>query len=99
MKAEKSQGHTQRALERAQDQVQKESEEREGVKANIAREREDRQKAKVEYATMSAQNEAVTKERDELKQRLQVAEAQVRSLTTTLSTSFGASQGSQGSRS
>ena len=42
---------------------------------------------------LRAQNEALTKERDQLKQRLQVAEAQAKSLATTLSTSYAASQG------
>ena len=45
-----------------------------------------------------AHSEALTKERDDLKQRLQVAEAQVKSLTTTLTTSYGTTQGSQGSK-
>ena len=58
------------------------------------REAEDgRRKAEVEAAQLRVELEAQRRRGDDLQQRLGVAEAQVRSLTSTLSATFTAQQG------
>ena len=54
---------------------------------------EGRQKAEVEAAKLRVEVEALRRMGDDLHQRLGVAEAQVRSLTSTLSATFTARQG------
>ena len=61
---------------------------------------EGRQKAEVEAAQLRVEVEAMRRRGDDLQQRLGVAEAQLRSLTSTLSATFTAQQGlGSGSRS
>ena len=52
-----------------------------------------RQKAEVEAAQLRVEVEAPQRRGHDLQQRLRVAEAQVRSLTSTLSATFTAQQG------
>ena len=54
---------------------------------------EGRQKAEVEAAQLRVEVEAQRRRGDDLQQRLGVAEAQVRTLTSTLTASFTAQQG------
>ena len=54
---------------------------------------EGRRKAQVEAAGLRVEVEALQRRGDDLQPRLGVAEAQVRSLTSTLSASFTAQQG------
>ena len=54
---------------------------------------EGRQKAEVEAAGLRVEVEAMRKRGDDLQQRMGVAKAQVRSLTSTFSATFTAQQG------
>ena len=54
---------------------------------------EGRRKAEVEAAQLRVEVEGQRRRRDDLQQRLGVAEAQVRSLTSTLGATFTAQQG------
>ena len=54
---------------------------------------EGRRKAEVEAARLRVEVEALQRRGDDLQQRLGLAEAQVRSLTSTLSATFTAQQG------
>ena len=54
---------------------------------------EGRQKAEVEAGALRVEVEALRRTRDARNQRLAVAEAQMRSLTSTLSATFAAQQG------
>ena len=88
-KAEKVQGNTQRALDQALNLAAKRGEEVEAM-----REAEDgRRKAEVEAAQLRVEVEGQRRRGDDLQQRLGVAEAQVRTLTSTLTPSFTAQQG------
>ena len=83
-KAEKVQGNTQRALDQTLNLAAKRGEEVEATREALREAQEGRRKAEVEAAQLSG---------DDLQQRLGVAEAQVCSLTSTLSASFTAQQG------
>ena len=83
-KAEKVHGNTQRALDQALNLAAKRGEEVETVRGTLREAEEGRRKAEVA---------ALQTRGDDLQQRLGVAEAQVRSLTSTLSASFTAQQG------
>ena len=60
---------------------------------------EGRRKAEVEAAQLRVEVEGQRRRGDDLSQRLGVAEAQVRSLTSTLCASFGVQSQGSGSRS
>ena len=92
-KAEKVQGNTQRALDQALNLAAKRGEEVEAMRG-VLREAEDgRRKAEVEAAQLRVEVEAQRSRGDDLQQRLGVVEAQVRSLTSTLSATFTAQPG------
>ena len=91
-KAEKAQGNTQRALDQALNLAAKRGEEVEAMREA----QEGRRKAEVEVAQLRMEVEGQRRRGDDLGQRLGVAEAQVRSLTSTLCASFGAQQAQQG---
>ena len=92
-KAEKVPGNTQRALDQALNLAAKRGEEVETVRGALREAEEGRWKAEVEAAALRVEVEALQRKGDDLQQRLGVAEAQVRSLTSTLSASFTAQQG------
>ena len=99
-RVEKVQGNTQRALNRALEVANERGEELEAVRGDPREAQEGRQKAEVEAAQLRLEVEALRRTRDDLQQRLRVAEAQVRSLTSTLSATYTAQQAgvqSQGS--
>ena len=105
-KAEKVQGNTQHALDQALNLAGRRGEEVEAMREALREAQEGRRKAEVEAAQLRVEVEGQQRREDDLQQRLGVAEAQVRSLTSTLSASFTAKQGlapqgvqSQGSRS
>ena len=91
-KAEKAQGNTQRALDQALNLAAKRGEEVEAMREA----QEGRRKAEVEAAQLRVEVEGQRRRGDDLGQRLGVAEAQVRSLTSTLCASFGVQQAQQG---
>ena len=96
-KAEKAQGNTQRALDQALNLAAKRGEEVEAMREALREAQEGRRKAEaeVEAAQLRVEVEGQRRRGDDLGQRLGVAEAQVRSLTSTLCASFGVqSQGS-----
>ena len=98
-KAEKAQGNTQRALDQALNLAAKRGEEVEAMREALREAQEGRRKAEVEVAQLINNRVEVEGQRrrgDDLGQRLGVAEAQVRSLTSTLCASFGAQQAQQG---
>ena len=92
-RAEKIQGNTQRAVYRALKFANKRGEELEAVRGDLKEAKEGRQKAEVEVAQLRVEVEALRRTRNHLPQRLGVAEAQVRSLTSTLSATYTAKQG------
>ena len=92
-KAEKVQGNTQRAPDRALNVAAKRGEELEAMRGALKEAQEGRQKAEVEAAAPRVEVEAQRRRGDDLQQRLGVAEAQVRTLTSTLTASFTAQQG------
>ena len=105
-RAEKVEGNTERALDQALDLANKRGEELETVRGALQTAEEGRQKAEVEAAQLRVEVEALWSRGDDLQQRLGVAGAQVRSLTSTLSATYCAHKGvgplgvqSQGSRS
>ena len=95
-KAEKAQGNTQRALDQALNLAAKRGEEVEAMREALREAQEGRRKAEVEAPQLRVEVEGQRRRRDDLTQRLGVAEAQVRSLTSTLSASFGVQQAQQG---
>ena len=92
-KAKKVQGNTQRALDQALNLAAKRGEEVETVRGALREAEEGRRKAEVEAPALRVEVEAQRRRGNELQQRLGVAEAQVRTLTSTLSASFTAQQG------
>ena len=92
-KAEKVQGNTQRALDQALNLAAKRGEEVEAMRGALREAQEGRRKAEVEASQLRVEVEAQRRRADDLQQRLGVAEAQVRSLTSTLSATFTAQQG------
>ena len=92
-KAEKVQGNTQRALDQALNLAAKRGEEVEAMRGALREAEDGRRKAEVEAAHLRVEVEAQRRRGDDLQQRLGVAEAQVRSLTSTLSATFTAQQG------
>ena len=84
-RAEKVQGNTQRALDQALNLANKTGEELETVMGAVKTAEEERQKAEVEAAQLRVEVEAPWSRGNDLHQRLGVAEAQARSLTSTLS--------------
>ena len=95
-KAEKAQGNTQRALDQALNLAAKRGEEPEAMREAPREAQEGRRKAEVEAAQLRVEVEGQRRRGDYLGQLLGVAEAQVRSLTSTLCASFGAQQAQQG---
>ena len=95
-KAEKAQGNTQRALDQALNLAAKRGEEVEAMREALREAQEGRRKAEVEAAQLRVEVEGQRRRGDDLGQRLGVAEAQVRSLTSTLCASFGVQQAQQG---
>ena len=95
-KAEKAQGNTQRALDQAPNLAAKRGGEVEAMREALREAQEGRRKAEVEAAQLRVEVEGRRRRGDDLGQRLGVAEAQVRSLTSTLCASFGAQQAQQG---
>ena len=93
VKAEKVQGNTQRALDQALNLAAKRVEEVEAMREALREAQEGRRKAEVEAAKLRVKVEGQQRRGDDLQQRLGVAEAQVRSLTSTLSASFTAQHG------
>ena len=89
-KAEKVQGNTQRALDQALNLAAKRREEMEAMRGALREAEDGRRKAEVEAAQLRVEVEAQRSRGDDLQQRLGVAEAQVRSLTSTLSATFTA---------
>ena len=87
-KGEKVQGNTQCALDQALNLATKRGEELETVRGALREAEEGRRKAELRVEV-----EALRSRGDDLQQRLEVAEAQVRSLSTTLSATFTAQQG------
>ena len=98
-KAEKAQGNTQRALGQALNLAAKRGEEVEAMREALREAQEGRRKAEVEAAQLRVEVEGQRRRGDDLGQRLGVAEAQVRSLTSTLCASFGVQSQGSGSRS
>ena len=94
-KAEKAQGNTQRALDQALNLAAKRGEEVEAMREALREAQEGRRKAEVEAAQLMVEVEGQRRRGDDLTQRLGVAEAQVRSLTSTLCASFGVQQAQQ----
>ena len=92
-KAEKVQGNTQRALDQALNLAAKRGEEVEAMRGALREAEDGRRKSEVEAAQMRVEVDAQRRRGDDLQQRLGVAEAQVRSLTSTLSATFTAQQG------
>ena len=92
-KAEKVQGNTQRALDHALNLAAKRGAEVEAMREALREAQEGRRKVEVEAAQLRVEVEGQRRRGDDLQQRLGVAEAQVRSLTSTLSASFTAQQG------
>ena len=92
-KAEKVHGNTQRALDQALNLAAKRGEQVETVRGSLREAKEGRRKAEVEAAALRVEVEALQRRGEDLLQRLGVAEAQVRSLTSTLRASFTAQQG------
>ena len=91
-KAEKVQGNTQRALDKALNLAAKRGEEVETLRGALRAAEEGRRKAEVEAAALRVEVEAQRRRGDDLQQRLGVAEAHVPSLTSTLSASFTTQQ-------
>ena len=92
-KAEKVQGNTQRALDHALNLAAKRGREVEAMREALREAEDGRRKAEVEVAQLRVEVEAQRTRGNDLQQRLRVAEAQVRTLTSTLTASFTALQG------
>ena len=92
-KAEKVHGNIQHALDQALNLAGKRGKELETVRGALREAEKGRRKAEVEAAGLRVEVEALRSRGDDLQQRLGVAEAQVRSLTSTLSASFTAQRG------
>ena len=92
-KAEKVQGNTQPALDQALNLAAKRGEEVEAMRGALREAEDGRRKAEMEAAQLRVELEAQRRRGDDLQQRLGVAEAQVRTLTSTLTASFTAQQG------
>ena len=92
-KAEKVQGNTQRALDQALNLASKRGGGVEAMREALREAEDGRRKAEVEAAQLRVEVEAQRRRGDDLQQRLGVAEAHVRSLTSTLSATFTAQQG------
>ena len=92
-KAEKFRGNTQGALDQALNLAAKLGGELETTRWALRVAEEGRRNAEVEAAGLRMGVEALQRKGDDLQQRLGRAEAQVCSLTTTLSTTFTAQQG------
>ena len=92
-KAEKVQGNTQRALDQALNLAAKRGEEVEAMREALREAQEGRRKAEVETAQLRVEVDGQRRRGDDLQQPLGVAQAQVRSLTSTLSATFTAQQG------
>ena len=92
-KAEKVQGNTQRALDSALNLAAKRGEEVEAMREALREAEDGRRKAEVEAAQLRVDVEGQRRRGDDLQQRLGVAEAQVRTLTSILTASFTAQQG------
>ena len=90
-KAEKVQGNTQRALDQALNLAAKRGEEVEAMRGALREAEDGRRKA--EAAQLRVEVEAQRRRGDDLQQGPGVAEAQVRTLTSTLTASFTAQQG------
>ena len=90
-RVQKDQGNTQRALERALEMPNKRGKE-EAVRGDLKDPNEGGQKAEPDAAKVTVEVEVLRRTRDDLQQRLGLAEAQVRSLTSTLSATFTAQQ-------
>ena len=93
VKAEKVQGTTQRAWDQALNLAARRGEELETVLGALGEAEGGRRKAEVKAAVVRVEVEALRSRGDDLQQHLGVAEAQVRSLTSTLSAPFTAQQG------
>ena len=91
-RAEKVQGNTQGAPDQALNLAAKRGEELETVRGALREAEEGRRKAEVEAAGLRVEVEALRSKGDDLQQRMGVAEAQVRSLTSTLIATFTAQQ-------
>ena len=89
-KAEKVQGNTQRALDQALNLAAKRGEEVEAMRGALREAEDGRRNAAVEAAQLRVEVEAQRRRGDDLQQRVGVDEAQVRSLTSTLSATFTA---------
>ena len=92
-KAEKVLGNTQRALDEALNLAAKRGEEVETMRGALREAEQGRRKAEVEAAALRVEVEAQRRRGDDLQQRLGVVDAQVRTLTSTLTASFTAQQG------
>ena len=91
-KAQMAQGNTQRALDQALNLAAKRGEEVEAMREALREAQEGRRKAEVGAAQLRVEVEGQQRRGDDLQQHLGVAEAQVRSLTSTLSASSTAQQ-------
>ena len=89
-KAEKVQGNAQRALDQALTVAAKSGEEVEAMRGALREAEDGRRKAEVEAAQLRVEVEALRRRGDDLQRRLGLAEAQVHSLTSSLSASFTA---------
>ena len=92
-KAEKVQSNTQRALDQALNLAAQRGEEVEAMRGALREAEDGRRKAEVEAAQLRVEVEAQRRRGHDLQQRLGVAEAQLRTLTSTLTASFTAQQG------
>ena len=92
-RAQKVQGNTHRALDRALEMANKRGEELEVVRGDLKEAQEASQKAEVEAAQLRVEVEALQRTSDDLQQRLGVAEVQVRSLTSILRATYTAQHG------
>ena len=91
-RAEKVQGNTQRALDRALVMANKGGGGVEAVRGDLKEAEEGRQEAEVKAAQLRVEMEALRRTRDDLRRRQGVPQAQVRSLTSTLSGNYTAPQ-------
>ena len=88
--AEKAQGNTECALDQALNLAAKRGEEVEAMREALREAGDGRRKAEVEAAQLRVEVEAQQRRGDDLQQCLGLAEAQVRTLTSTLTASFTA---------
>ena len=97
-KAEKVQDNTQCALDQTLNLASKRGEEVEAMRGTLREAEYGRRKAEVEAAQLGVESEAQQRRGDDLQQCLGVAEAQVRTLSCTLTASSTAQQGRKGCR-